>query len=210
MSHSDTRIINIVVSQPDMIIQKLADCFFFFIILLTALKSRCNLVVNGRCSHFCFPTPSSSRVCGCPYGMKLQANQRECIKDESVPPPDICSQFSFECDEGRCRPNSYRCDGISDCIDETDEANCTDTGKCVIYKMCSGRRSGRKVLIHLSASWVFTRSNLLSTSVHLQQQTLHQVQLALWRRGRLRRRIGWIELSHSTPYHLRRQLLYLC
>uniref|UniRef100_A0A8C6P698 Low density lipoprotein receptor-related protein 2b n=1 Tax=Nothobranchius furzeri TaxID=105023 RepID=A0A8C6P698_NOTFU len=92
---------------------------------------RCNVVPNGLCSHFCFPTPSFSRVCGCPYGMKLQPNQRDCIKDESVPPPDNnCGDYSFECDEGRCRPNSFRCDGIIDCVDRTDETNCTNTATC--------------------------------------------------------------------------------
>ncbi|TDG98033.1 hypothetical protein EPR50_G00214030 [Perca flavescens] len=97
--------------------------------LHSTFTSRCNMVPNGRCSHFCFPTPSYNRVCGCPYGMKLQSNQRDCIKDDSVPPPDNnCGDYAFECDEGRCRPNSYRCDGIADCIDKTDEANCTDTG----------------------------------------------------------------------------------
>lgn len=102
-----------------------------FVLVPTAFNSRCNSVPNGLCSHFCFPTPSLSRVCGCPYGMKLQANQRDCIKDDSVPPPDDCGDYAFECDEGRCRPNSFRCDGIFDCVDKTDEANCTDTGKCV-------------------------------------------------------------------------------
>lgn len=101
-------------------------------ILLTALTSRCNILPNGRCSHFCFPTPSFNRVCGCPYGMKLDANHRDCIKDDSVPPPDNnCGSNAFECDEGRCRPNSYLCDGIVDCIDKTDEANCTDTGEYI-------------------------------------------------------------------------------
>lgn len=56
----------------------------------------------------------------------------DCVKDDSVPPPDThCGDFSFECDEGRCRPNSCRCDGIADCIDQTDEANCTDPGECI-------------------------------------------------------------------------------
>ncbi|KAM9425856.1 low-density lipoprotein receptor-related protein 2 [Pholidichthys leucotaenia] len=105
-------------------------------------NSRCNSIFNGQCSHFCFPTPSSGRVCGCPYGMKLEANQRDCIKDDSVPPPDSnCGDYSFECDEGRCRPDSYRCNGIADCIDKTDEANCTETGAtCSPYAFtCSNK-----------------------------------------------------------------------
>uniref|UniRef100_A0A3B4B3M5 Low density lipoprotein receptor-related protein 2b n=1 Tax=Periophthalmus magnuspinnatus TaxID=409849 RepID=A0A3B4B3M5_9GOBI len=87
-------------------------------------NNQCNMVPNGHCSHFCFPTPSYGRVCGCPFGMKLQANQRDCIKDDSVAPPDNCGDLAFECDEGRCRPNSYRCDGYIDCVDQTDEINC--------------------------------------------------------------------------------------
>uniref|UniRef100_A0A671UNK4 Low density lipoprotein receptor-related protein 2b n=1 Tax=Sparus aurata TaxID=8175 RepID=A0A671UNK4_SPAAU len=92
---------------------------------------KCNILPNGRCSHFCFPTPSYGRVCGCPYGMKLQVNQRDCIKDDSVPPPDTsCGDQAFACDEGHCTPLSQRCDGIADCFDKTDEANCTDTATC--------------------------------------------------------------------------------
>ncbi|XP_076154846.1 low-density lipoprotein receptor-related protein 2 [Alosa pseudoharengus] len=92
-------------------------------------NSRCNMLPNGQCSHFCFPTPASSRVCGCPYGMKLQANQRDCVKDDSVVPPDVsCGDYAFPCDGGRCVSNSYRCDGIRDCMDNTDETNCTDIG----------------------------------------------------------------------------------
>uniref|UniRef100_A0A3Q3MKS2 Low-density lipoprotein receptor-related protein 2 n=1 Tax=Mastacembelus armatus TaxID=205130 RepID=A0A3Q3MKS2_9TELE len=97
-------------------------------------SNRCNMVANGFCSHFCFPLPSFSRVCGCPYGMKLQANHRDCIKDDSVPPPDNnCGSYAFECDEGRCVSNFFRCDGIADCIDKSDEANCTETATCSPY-----------------------------------------------------------------------------
>lgn len=62
--------------------------------------------------------------------MKLQGS-RDCIKDDSVVPPPNCTGDTFECDKGRCVPNSYRCDGLYDCLDHTDEANCTDTGEVV-------------------------------------------------------------------------------
>lgn len=109
------------------------------------------MLPNGRCSHFCFPTPSFGRVCGCPYGMKLDRNHMDCIKDDSVPPPDNnCGENAFECDEGRCRPNSYRCDGIVDCVDKTDEANCTDTGEYIknwLWRM--GRNVFNTFYLHL-------------------------------------------------------------
>ena len=96
--------------------------------LSAVINSFCSIQLNGLCSHFCFPTPGG-RVCGCPYGMKLQPNNRDCMTDGSVTPPDtICGAYSFECDQGRCRPNLYRCDGIADCVDKTDEANCTNPG----------------------------------------------------------------------------------
>lgn len=117
--------------------QKLHLKTHFFPFPLAAFTSRCNMLPNGRCSHFCFPTPSFGRVCGCPYGMKLESNHMDCIKDDTVPPPDNnCGENAFECDEGRCRPNSYRCDGIVDCVDKTDEANCTDTGEYIKKRLC--------------------------------------------------------------------------
>uniref|UniRef100_A0A671Q6S8 Low-density lipoprotein receptor-related protein 2-like n=1 Tax=Sinocyclocheilus anshuiensis TaxID=1608454 RepID=A0A671Q6S8_9TELE len=102
----------------------------------------CNLIPNGRCSHFCFPMPASNRVCGCPYGMKLQENQRDCVKDDTEPPPDDnCGDYAFPCDGGRCVPNSFRCDGVNDCADKTDEANCTDPGTtCSPYAFTCGNK----------------------------------------------------------------------
>lgn len=61
--------------------------------------------------------------------MKLQDNHRDCVKDDSEPPlDDNCGDYAFPCDGGRCVPNSYRCDGVNDCVDKTDEVNCTDPG----------------------------------------------------------------------------------
>lgn len=80
---------------------------------------------NGDCSHFCFPAPDSQRVCGCPYGMKLSPNQRTCVEDPSNEPPTLqCGANSFSCGNGKCVPSSYRCDGVDDCHDNSDEVNC--------------------------------------------------------------------------------------
>lgn len=115
-------------TESTQLCRNILNCIFS---LLSAITSDCNKVPNGQCSHFCFPTPTPGRVCGCPYGMKLQANQRDCIKDDSVVPLPNCTGDTLECDKGRCIPNSYRCDGLYDCLDHTDEANCTDTGEGV-------------------------------------------------------------------------------
>ncbi|XP_019409279.1 PREDICTED: low-density lipoprotein receptor-related protein 2 [Crocodylus porosus] len=80
---------------------------------------------NGDCSHFCFPVPNFQRVCGCPYGMKLAANQLTCIEDPSNEPPTLqCGSYSFSCGNGRCVPRHYQCDGVDDCHDNSDEQNC--------------------------------------------------------------------------------------
>lgn len=44
--------------------------------------------------------------------------------------PD-CSQFL--CDQKRCIPNEWRCDGHVDCMDQTDESLCNSCGKGSIY-----------------------------------------------------------------------------
>lgn len=80
---------------------------------------------NGDCSHFCFPAPNSQRVCGCPYGMKLEANQQSCVDDPSNEPPTLqCGSNSFSCANGKCVPQTYHCDGVDDCHDNSDEINC--------------------------------------------------------------------------------------
>ncbi|XP_016104637.1 low-density lipoprotein receptor-related protein 2-like [Sinocyclocheilus grahami] len=98
---------------------------------------------NGDCSHFCFPAPYSQRVCGCPYGMKLEANQQTCVDDPSNEPPTLqCGSNSFSCTNGKCVPQSYQCDGVDDCHDNSDEANCgTNNNTCSpIAFTCANQR----------------------------------------------------------------------
>ncbi|XP_044525030.1 low-density lipoprotein receptor-related protein 2 [Gracilinanus agilis] len=90
-------------------------------------SNSCNRATNpnGDCSHFCFPVPNYQRVCGCPYGMKLSSNQLTCVEDPSNEPPTLqCGSYSFSCNNGRCVPRYYRCDGVDDCHDNSDEQHC--------------------------------------------------------------------------------------
>ena len=36
-----------------------------------------------------------------------------------------CAYYEFECPDGYCIPEFYVCDGYPDCVDGTDEDNCT-------------------------------------------------------------------------------------
>ncbi|XP_021094201.1 low-density lipoprotein receptor-related protein 2 isoform X1 [Heterocephalus glaber] len=87
---------------------------------------------NGDCSHFCFPVPNFQRVCGCPYGMTLASNHLTCEGDPAhEPPTEQCGSFSFACSNGRCVPIYYRCDGVDDCHDNSDEHQCgTSNNTC--------------------------------------------------------------------------------
>ncbi|XP_059895450.1 LOW QUALITY PROTEIN: low-density lipoprotein receptor-related protein 2a [Gadus macrocephalus] len=94
---------------------------------------------NGDCSHFCFPAPDSGRVCGCPYGMKLAPDQQACLEDPSNEPPTLqCGANAFSCLNGRCVPSGYRCDGVDDCHDNSDESGCGfRVNKLFVYTTCS-------------------------------------------------------------------------
>uniref|UniRef100_A0A8W8LAI7 EGF-like domain-containing protein n=1 Tax=Magallana gigas TaxID=29159 RepID=A0A8W8LAI7_MAGGI len=91
---------------------------------------------NGDCSHFCFPVPYSGgvqrlgRKCACPFGMKLNEDMRTCQQDEEVFKEEKCRAGFFTCDNKRCVPNTFTCDQENDCLDKSDEKNCTEGKTC--------------------------------------------------------------------------------
>lgn len=113
------------------------------------LRSPCSRN-NGGCSHLCIAVPGStgssvSRRCSCPLGLMLGTNGRTCSQ------PPTCGPDKFACSNGYCIPASWQCDSYADCVDESDEVNCTACstsslflcrakGRCMHQKIrCDGR-----------------------------------------------------------------------
>lgn len=63
-------------------------------------------------------------------------------------PGQVCDSDQFRCNDDRCVPKLWQCDGDVDCDDHSDESNCTATreGVCEAAEwMCD---SGDQICIH--------------------------------------------------------------
>ncbi len=107
---------------------------------------------GNRCSHLCLSDASSSgskAVCSCPPGTGLVLN----ADDETCGLPPTCAPDEFSCASRSpaCIPLQWRCDGVIECHDASDEIDCPDcfspgqflcrNGDCVnATLLCDGKR----------------------------------------------------------------------
>ena len=99
---------------------------------------------NGGCSHICVAKIGGKAKCSCPIDLVLKPDEKTCAD------PPTCSTEEFTCISGdiHCIPRVWRCDGMAECGDGSDEMNCPvcdeyqfkcDNDECIDAKeVCDG------------------------------------------------------------------------
>ena len=115
-----------------------------------AEKNACS---ENDCSHLCMAMPPNTGpayVCLCPDGMKVDGpDGRQCkCPNGDLPTDDTCpsthgqcAQGQWKCGNGLCIAESWLCDRVSDCGDNTDENNeqCQDKCKDNQFQCANGK-----------------------------------------------------------------------
>ncbi|KAK0094293.1 hypothetical protein PV326_011340, partial [Microctonus aethiopoides] len=81
-------------------------------------EHECTSLSRGYCTHLCLVGYSKDYECACPNGLVLKHDKKGC----EVPAP--CEGDVYRCLDNSCIDISKKCDGIVDCLDRDDEANC--------------------------------------------------------------------------------------
>ncbi|KAK6165881.1 hypothetical protein SNE40_022703 [Patella caerulea] len=91
------------------------------------------------CEGTCTTNEKGQPRCECPKGQFLLPDGRRCASDKNLK----CNMTDFICDDGKmCISIERTCNGISDCIDASDESKeFCETRRCPVdYFMCTNRR----------------------------------------------------------------------
>jgi low density lipoprotein receptor-related protein 5/6 len=94
---------------------------------------------NGGCSHICVSKKDGTTKCSCPVNLVLSSDGVTCTE------PPTCAPDMFTCQSGSidCIPMVWRCDGLAECEDSSDEINCPEclngqfrckNGQCIDMK----------------------------------------------------------------------------
>ncbi|KAK4817558.1 hypothetical protein QYF61_020007 [Mycteria americana] len=104
-------------------------------------------VNNGGCSTLCLAIPGG-RVCACADNQLLEENSTTCMINHS------CPDDQFKCQNNRCIPKRWLCDGANDCGNNEDESNKTCAARtCQVDQFSCG--NGRCI----PTSWLCDRED---------------------------------------------------